>query len=310
MELEKLKNILKTKKEFADLDAWKFDKIHLGSIGKHTHILSKGGKSYFIKDIKENEANALQVVGTINLESIIRVSYPDLLEKKVLVAEYVHGKPIKTKKLSVQLIRDFTEMQNRLNHRTYWKRNHLSGNKFSDKDDGFFKKGYASYFISGYKNIIKLRTLIDHPIINKYIQLVHYLKRDKTRIINDASGMPFAWQHHDFREDNIIQSKRRQIIVDWGSSYGYGPFMFDLAPFLLRNKRTLDNYIKNSDICKTYKRRQVERWVYVAAAIRLMAALNYYFENIEEKVKNKEKTINFLEYEYDTYKILLIKSST
>lgn len=113
--------------------------------------------------------------------------------------------------------------------------------------------------------------------------------------------MPFAWQHHDFREDNIVG--RRHVLIDWGSSYGYGPFMFDWAPFLLNNRKSLDVYIKVSEICGKASRKRIEKWVYVSAAIRILERLRYQFGELSQI--NSESVREFLEYEYETYRFLL-----
>jgi aminoglycoside phosphotransferase (APT) family kinase protein len=114
--------------------------------------------------------------------------------------------------------------------------------------------------------------------------------------------MPFARQHHDFREGNIL-GENPQVIIDWGSSYGHGPFLYDLAPFLLNHQENLAIFIQHSDICKQAGRTAIKRWLYVAACARFMTFFTYIRERADcEKVKDLEA---FLEYHYQTYGSLL-----
>lgn len=162
-------------------------------------------------------------------------------------------------------------MQNRLNDVEYFNRNNpqkYSLCRFSDRDNAFFRRGYIESFELGYRNLINLRERYSPSIVQKFIQLVEFLTEDKERIVDELANMPFAWQHHDFREDNIIGEK--QVLVDWGSSYGYGPFMYDLAPFWLNNRRSLEVYTGSSEICRKEAKLRIERWVYVSAAVRVI----------------------------------------
>ncbi len=304
MKLKALTNILQTKEEFRDIDNWAFDDISMGNVSLHSYIISNGQKKYFIKDVKDNEANTLLLIAPLDFEHFIHVHYPDLLMENVLVSDFISGKTLKTKTLHPGLIRDFAKMQNRLNDMSYfniYNANKYSLCEFSDHDDGFFRKGYLECFDVAYGNIISLNKQYPSPIINRFLVLIEFLMEDKERIIDELVTMPFAWQHHDFREDNIIG--RKQVLIDWGSSYGYGPFMFDLAPFFLNNGKSLNVYIKASEICRKASRIQIEKWIYVSAAVRILERLRYQFGELRQI--NSESAREFLEYEYETYKFLL-----
>ena len=300
MELRELKEILSEKDEFRDIASWKLKGVNHGSVGIHSSIISKGKKKYFVKDIKDNEANALSLIYPLKLKHLIKVAYPDLLSRNVLVAEYIRGKPISSKNLSAGLIKDFAAMQNALNNpRLFANKKYFSANRFIDKDDGFFIKGYRSLWAQSRDTLNSLKRRYNLKIIDNYLSLMIYLDKYKEEIINECSKMPFAWQHHDFREGNIIGKK--QILVDFGSSYGHGPFLFDLAPFLINNQSALKTFIKNSDICKKYSNEKILRWIYIATAINMNSRIKYHFES----PKSLNETKEFLEYEWKTHKYLL-----
>jgi hypothetical protein len=86
--------------------------------------------------------------------------------------------------------------------------------------------------------------------------------------------MPSGWLHHDFREENILAGQP-QYVADWGSSYGPGPFLYDLAPFLFGCPGRLDVFAESSELCDGVSRQAVERWLYAATAARCAALLRH-----------------------------------
>lgn len=178
MKQKELANILCRKEDFRDIDNWVFNKISKGGVGLHSCTISKNQKKYFIKDVKDNEANTLLLIYPLKLKHFINVLYPDLLMENVLVSEFVSGKTLKIKTLQPGLIRDFAEMQNRLNDVSYFNRynsNKYSLCKFSDHDDGFFGKGYLECFDVAYKNIVNLNNCCSLPIVQKFLVLIEFL---------------------------------------------------------------------------------------------------------------------------------------
>ena len=79
--------------------------------------------------------------------------------------------------------------------------------------------------------------------------------------------------------------------------------MFDIAPFLLNNNNSFDIYRNASDICRNSPSEQLNRWVFVAAATRILERLRYQYEEPEKA--NIESVKQFLGYEYETYKYLV-----
>jgi hypothetical protein len=115
----------------------------------------------------------------------------------------------------------------------------------------------------------------------------------------------FARQHHDFKEDNIIGEPQK--LIDWGSSYGYGPFLFDLAPFLVNDPDSLETFIKSSDNRKNTPRKQIDRWLHAPLGARFLGLLRWHLHPDEPRgiIHSEEECRSFLEYEYRPYKKLL-----
>lgn len=273
-----------------------------GIIARHKYKISKGDKKYFVKDIKENEKNILKILADINAEFTPKIFFPQLLDKNILVTEYLEGGQLIGKKLDKDLLIGFAKFQNLLNDKNYLAQ-HRPGDlaNYSEKDGGFFKKCITANFNFGLRYLSSLKKF-DLDIVELNMKLLGHLRKHRKSIINDFVAMPFARQHHDFKEDNIIGNSQK--LTDWGSSYGYGPCLFDLAPFLLNDKNNFELFIKNSDICQKHDRKTIDRWLYVAAVARFVENLRYRLRD-NGLLDDKEKCKVYLQYEYQTYKTLL-----
>jgi hypothetical protein len=299
VDLNELIGHLKTKAEFSDLDRWTITAEELGRTSQHTYRLRCDEKDYFLKEVKNNERDVLKRLVPLQLPHVVKVVYPDLLDSNILVAAYVSGGPIKSKDLEPGLIRDFATIQNHFNSPAFVSE--------APRDDGFFFGQFLiRCFETGYNNLLQLQTR-GFPVANRYVEIAEHLMKGQKQIVVEFSSMPFAQQHHDLREGSILGSNP-QVIIDWGSSYGYGPFLYDLAPFLFNHKQNLEVFAQHSDICRGANRETTERWLYVATCARFVSFFTYLQEQTEaEKVADMEA---FLEYHYDTYKGLLQRNDS
>lgn len=301
MTLRELKKNLNNVSELKNINSWKFDVMQGGIIARHKYKISKGDKQYFVKDIKENEKNILKVLVDIDAKFIPKIYFPQLLNKNILVTEYLSGGQLIGKKLDKELLIGFVKFQNFLNDKVYLTRNRPGDlANFSEKDGGFFKKCITANFNFGLRYLSSLNKF-NLETVELNMELLSHLRKHRKEIIRDFTSMPFARQHHDFKEDNIIGNPQK--LTDWGSSYGYGPFLFDLAPFLLNDNDNYELFIENSDICTKYDRKTIDRWLYVAAVARFVENLRYRLKD-NGLLDDREKCKEYLEYEYQTYKHL------
>jgi hypothetical protein len=305
--LEYIKDILQTEQDFSDLVSWKFDHINVGEM-KHKYKISKSHEVYFVKEVKLHEAQVINFLVHLDLSRLPSTPFPKLIKHKILVQKYIPDKPLKNKKLDIELIRQFAIFQNRMNDKSFFDRyNILDLENYGQEDNGFFK-GYtgSKNFTYAENSLNQLSGMSTLKIIPRFWEILEHLKKDKQSITNDFSSMPFARQHHDFKENNLIG--KQQKLIDWGSSYGYGPFMYDLAPFLINDHQALETYIKTSDICRNSSIIQVKRWLYVALAARFLSLLRWDLHPNEPRalIHTEKKCKDFMEYEYKTYKRLLV----
>lgn len=218
----------------------------------------------------------------------------------------IEGKMLRKRKIKLKLLEDFIQFQNKMNKKKLFdKYNFLKLENYSQKEDGFFSKNFYNSFIESRKNLLRLKRKYNLEVVNDFIKLLNFVSKDKKKIIKDFVSMPFARQHHDFREDNILVNKNGQFLIDWGSSYGYGPFMYDYSKFLVNHKEAFNLVIKKSDMCKNIDRKKIDRWLYVSLIKKMLNMLQWYLQKDHHNIETKEKTKKMLDYEYKTYKNLL-----
>jgi len=303
--LKDIKETLQQEKEFRDLTKWKFKHIPLGEM-QHTYLISRGQKNYFLKELKTHEAQMEFFLCKCNLKHLPSSIYPNLLKHKILVRKFISGRMLRSKNIDLGLLRDFAMMRNTLNKKTFFDKHNIMGLKnYSQKDDGFYARELYSSFLKA-PRILKALQKYKLQEVTDFQNILSHLKKDKKAIIHDFVSMPFAKQHQDFREDNIIVgTDGKQRLIDWGSSYGYNPFMYDVAPFLVHNPKALQKYVKISNICKGKSQKVSGRWLYVALVARFLDVITSRLHPSEGRTTTKEKCRKYLKYEYKTYKELI-----
>jgi|TARA_Y100000310_G_scaffold334707_1_gene415040 thiamine kinase-like enzyme len=303
--LDELKKIIMKERDFKEINEWKFKHITLGEM-QHTYKISKGNRIYFLKELKIHEAQMEYFLSQLKLKHLPFSLYPNLLKEKILIRKFIDGKMLRNKKIDMDLIKDFALMRNKMNDKKFFdKHNPLKLKNYSQKDDGFYERGLRANFAYASRVLRKLDKY-NLKEVNDFWNILNHIKKQRKEIIQDYVSMPFAKQHQDFREDNIIVgSDGKQKLIDWGSSYGYNQFMFDVAPFLINNPKAFKAYIRISDNCNGVTQKQLERWLYVALAARFLGVIRWRLHPNEKRANTKENCRKFLKYEYNTYKHLL-----
>jgi len=292
--------------EFSDFNSWKIKKLNVGEM-HHTYIFTKNKRKYFVKEVKPHEAQINYFLCILNLKHLPHAVYPELLKKKILIMPFIVGKMLRKRKIDYKLLKNFITFQNRMNNKQFFDSNNIMQlTNYLQKDDGFWLKNLDRDWEGAHNNLIFLKRRYPKlDVINNFIEILNYLKKDKNKIQTEFAKMPFARQHHDFREDNILVTKRGQVLIDWGSSYGYGPFMYDYSKFLINDFESFEIVLKSSNICKNVPKNKVQRWLYVALVKKMFNMLKWYIPKGHHNIETESKTKKMLEYEYKTYKYLL-----
>jgi hypothetical protein len=302
MSFEKLKVVLDKCHILKNIEFFEFETIPHGEVSPHVYKVSKGTLSYFVKMVKDNEKAILKTLIAVTSDIIPRVICPDLLNKNVLVQEYISGGHPKSKKIESQLVIKYVQLQNKLNEPEHQNvLNEYNGCKYPDKDDGLFSKWIDGDFDAD-QDLLKLKKLYGLKIIDKYMDILSHIKKERSNIVRDYSSMPFAILHNDFKENNIIG--KPQKLIDWGSFYSYGPFLKDIAKFLIKDEDNLSVFTKHSNICRISSSNDINRWLYVSLCANFLGLLKWRLV-VGGNFNNREECNRFLEYEYATYNRLL-----
>jgi hypothetical protein len=261
-------------------------------------------KDFFVKEVTSNEKNTLQLLNRAGLKIAPAVHSRRLLEKGYLVTDFIPGDRLQSKHLQPSLIRDYAQMQNALNDRSLFEPNLTpSGCKYNDRDDGFYRQALIHNFREGRQYLNELSSAYGLPIVDQLQRVADSLDASLDAIVNEYAGMPFAWLHNDFREDNILGDPQR--LMDWGSSYGHGPFLIDLAAFLVDDPGSLMLFTQESDIGKSTDLLRMKRWLMAALGARFVEFICYRIALKGGNVDTRETCKAFLEYEYPVFRNLL-----
>ena len=310
MDFAEFKRRLQSSPTFHDLERWTITDTDSGLTSPNSYRFQCDDRDYFVKEIKENEKRILGFLTHFELEIAPRIVLPELLEQDIAVYEYIRGTPLKGKTLPQTLIKNYALMQNILNQEHVFRQaDAFRGCTFTSEDDGFYRNSITRCIDQGYENLLKLRAH-SLPVVEAFIEIADYIRTCRAPIIDDFAGMPFGWLHHDFRELQIIGDPPK--LIDWGSSYGHGPFLFDLAPFLVNDEHGLTTFIAHSDICQSATRAEIERWLYAANCASLGAFMLWRVADAGNAsvMQNRESCRTLLEYEYPAYQGIINHSRT
>ena len=307
MDLGELLQRLERLPHIGDPRAWHVEPITLGGVSQHTYRLRTPSVDLFVKTTRDNESRTLRLLSYLDLAVCPRILYPELLDENLLVAQYVPGGPLRERRLEPGLVANYCEMQNKLNQRHLFESvEPFTRCAFHAEDVGGFYRGLiARGLVEGYPKLIALRAY-GLPIIEEYVEVAQRVGEHADRIADAYAMMPFAWLHHDFREDNIVGSPQK--LVDWGSSYGHGPFTFDLAPFLIVDREGLATFIAGSQICRQAERSEILRWIFAGTCAAFMGFLLWRVKYPQEPGGNwqtPEECWRFLEYEAPPFRAML-----
>jgi len=262
---------------------WLISEVTIGNTSPNRYRLINGDCDFFAKEIKNNERDILKVIRNLGLKHIEEIICPDLLEDNILITQFVEAGHIKNMDIGSGLIEDLAKIQN-----YYFEKD------FQKEPTDVERTGWGNFLEGHYtRSSAKLEELKDtYPdIIPGYKNIFDKLEQHFDNIKASYIQMPFRHLHNDFREENILASSPPKII-DWGSSYGFGPMLYDIAPFILYKPQLLDNYRRIIAGFEDNSDKEFLKWTYICGVARFYAFLTYIKEfsqsdGIEKALKQK-----------------------
>lgn len=299
---ESFRTLLNSVSLLGDLATWHTARIREGGVGGNTFSLTRGDQKLFLKETRANESRTLKLLHRQKLRLAPVIHAPELLDQNILLAEFIPGDKPTCKRLDPLLIHDFAQMQNALNDPQIFAEGRApAGCKFTDHDDGFFQRGLVKNSALAEQNIAALKRF-NLPIVDELQAAAGQILPRIDTLAAQFAAMPFAWQHHDCREGNILGTPQR--LVDWGSSYGHGPFLFDLAPFLIDDPAGWTTFIGASDHARKSSPAALHHWLRLALAARFVAFIKERIKPNGGHVNTAGQTQAFLEYEFAPFRAL------
>jgi len=243
----------------------------------------------FCKRIEPNEARALALIAPLGLEHMLTVPYPELLSIGLLVTPFVDAPRISIKRVSDGLLSDLATVQNHLNQPPH------------DQHAG--RATHGPYLLEclqvARQHLPQLKEPWS-PALERWSEWLRRREQDEAAIAAVVNAMPRGWLHHDFREANILDS-RPQLLVDWGSSWGHGPFLFDVAPFIYGRPVSIAAFCGTSDIARACLQADFERWLVAATAARAAGYIRWASIRFLSRGTPMADIERELDYEWGTY---------
>jgi hypothetical protein len=261
--------------------------MHGGLVSAHASRWRRGDADLFVKELKDNERDVLKRLVPLGLEHVVHVVYPELLDRGIMVADFVPGGPITGKRLEPGLVRDYATIQNC-----------VTSDSGRESHRAFYRDSLVHWWDGGRASLDRLTAEQGWPILDGWRGVAEGLDREREAVIEEFGRMPFAQVHNDFREENILAGPP-QVIADWGSYYRGQPFLSDLAPFCLGHPETLSTFAEHSDICRAEGAARIRRWLFVCACARFWGDIFY----LSELAAGRDPEA-WLAYEYETYRLL------
>lgn len=238
---------LKVEPLFADMRGWRVVPLH----GETVLRLSQGEHDFVVKHARSNEVETHRKLLALGLRHVSTSVMPDLLGQKVLVTKFVPGGPIRYPRLDPSLVRELARIQNTL----------VPDRQPTEAERVSWQDFVVNALETGR---LKLSQLRPSAALDALTALVRSTSPNWRSMASDYAAMPFGWLHYDFNESNILAGPP-QTVIDWGASYGSGPFLYDLARFCLLDEETMFTFREASDLCRKPELAQVRRWLQVAA---------------------------------------------
>jgi hypothetical protein len=274
MDFSTLVSLLQSHAEFHTISEWVITRVESGITSPHKYRFQSQHADYFIKEITVQEQNALRLLHTHQLRIAPPLPYPDLLEQMILVTTFFPGGCNRDKTLPLTLLTNYAEMQNTLNREdVLLKPDRFNSNHSNEQDRGFYRRTVADNPEEWKQNLHTIQRY-NLPVVDSYLALANKLDNNRQRIAEDFAAMPFGWLHNDFRLENFVGTP--PVVMDWGSSYGHGPFLYDLAPFLLNDDVGFAHFIRHSHNCRNVSPDRLKRWLYVAGWASFMGFLRWF----------------------------------
>jgi thiamine kinase-like enzyme len=284
--------ILSTDALFTDILPWQIKQVEQGS-SVNKYRIKRDGHEFFVKEIQPHERSIWRLLSKMRLKHVPIVHSACLLDQMILVTDYISGGTLGSLDLDAGLVREMAMIQN-----------HCSEESQRDNKARENWKSRALWcFDYAAANLQTLRRIAPSPELSTYERTFSTVAAQKSEFAEGYARMPFARLHHDLYPNNILAGPP-QVIVDWGSSYGDGPFLYDLAPYLFLSHDNMKSFVDVSKYCVDVNPTTLQMWLVCATAVRFASFLKGIFKRGPEKTASEELWGAFLRLHMPLFAVL------
>lgn len=292
MTRDEVLSILATDAVFANLQPSQIEWLAQGR-SSHSCRIQVGAREFFVKDVQPQERDVLRRLSQLNLRHVPPIRSSRLLEKMILVTDYIAGGTMQDLALDADLVREMAVIQN-----------HCSGSQQdSEKAREHCRSRAIWCFARAAENLQSLRSGTTCTEIVDYERVFSTIEARTSDVAQRFASMPLARLHHDFYPNNILAGPP-QVVVDWGSSYGNGPFLYDLAPYLLLSAANLAAFAETSDLCGEVGGAQLQEWLICATSVRFASFLKGVFDRGPGQTASAGRWSRFLGFHWPMFAAL------
>lgn len=251
-----------------------------GRVASHVYRFDAAdGRRLVVKETRPNETLILRVLAHLGSDVSPRIHHPELLKASLLVWEYVT--PATPGPVSAALAQAYARFQNVTEDGTIFDELALPAKRDKSGHD-FYADTLIRCLAQGRENVRKMERIgLQTPwTICEVLELVG---AHPNELADGFGAAPFAWIHNDFRDENIVGADGDgggQRLIDWGSSYGYGPYLYDIAPYLLESDEAMRAYGAESTIWRHRTVDQRDNDLMICAVAALLGYLHWHLGDL------------------------------
>jgi hypothetical protein len=284
--------------QVAELKSYILTKYIKGSSLQPKFIGLCGSQKIFIKVVNNKESIILSEITKLQSQYIVGSILPELLKENIFIANFINeaSQPY----LNNEFLYDYFRMQQLFD-------DHSKLNQLFGTDQSIYRNYNFIPFKENILNdinvalrVFKCLQIQTEGNLFYYEEIFNDISLKKLNIVDCYCCMPLRWLQNDFKRGNLIGKK--PSLIDWGESYGMGPFLHDIAPFI--SKEIFDSCF---EIISTKYKKSIEecyRWLFSALCIRLTHEIVWQYMNYFRTSSKIITNIETFDQQYPSYRQL------
>lgn len=238
--------------------------LHGGRVAEHVYRFdTPGGRPLAVKVVRPNEALILRVLAHLRSPLVPSICCPKSIGEGLLIWHYLD--PAAVGPLHPDLAKAYAQFHNATDDGKVFVELGLPA-KLEKSGQEFYIDTLHRCFSAAMVNLAKLQGYA-WPVLDSVRKTMAKVGEREDQLAERFGNTPFAWIHNDFRNENIVGNPPK--LIDWGSSYGYGPYLYDIGPYLVESDEAMRAFAGESAIyqSRSQSARQGDLLACTAAAL-------------------------------------------